>query len=217
MEAFLKNTELLDFEEKALSEYALKIAEGHQHPKDKAVSIFRSIRDGWRYNAYKTSLKREDFKASTIFKRTEGHCVDKAILLTACLRKNNIPARIRFAKVKNHIASEKFEKLMGTNVMVPHGIVELMLDNKWIQVVPAFNKTLCEKLNVEVLEFDGKNDAIFQAYDKGQNLFMEYLEDYGYFEDVPYDFFVKIIKETYPKLFEEGIDLEKWGMNLKKN
>ncbi len=217
MELFLKNTELLDFDEKNLSEYALALGSKHINLKDKAVHIFNSVRDNWRYNAYKTSLKRKDFKASNIFKRTEGHCVDKAILLTACLRRNNIPARICFSKVKNHIASEKFEAFMGTNVMVPHGVVELMFDNKWIRVVPAFNKTLCEKLNVEVLEFDGEHDAIFQSYDKDENLFMEYIEDYGHFEDVPYELFVKLLKENYPKLFEPGVNLESLGLKLKKN
>ncbi len=217
MEVFLKKTELLDFDEKELSKYALAITEGIDNPKEKAIKIFTAVRDGWRYNAYQSSLLREDFKASNILKRTEGHCVEKAILLTACLRKNNIPARICFSKVKNHIASEKFEAFMGTNVMVPHGVVELLLDDKWIRVVPAFNKTLCEKLNVGVLEFDGENDAVFQPYDKEENLFMEYIEDYGHFEDVPHAFFIELLKENYPKLFEEGIDLEKLGLKLKKN
>lgn len=217
MEVFLKNTALLDFDNKELSKYALTIAEDAGNPKEKAIAIYEKIRDGWRYNAYNTSLSKEDFKASNIFKRKEAHCVDKAILLTACLRKNNIPARIRFAKVKNHIATEKFEAYMGTNIMVPHGIVELLLNNKWIKVVPAFNKTLCEKLNVEVLEFDGENDAIFQSYDKDKNLFMEYIEDYGHFDDVPHQLFVELLQVNYPKLFEEGMDFKKLGLNLKKN
>ena len=106
---------------------------------------------------------------------------------------------------------------METNVMVPHGSVELLLNDKWINVVPAFNKTLCEKLNVVVLDFDGENDAMFQSYDKSENLFMEYIEDYGHFEDVPHELFVKLLRVNYPKLFEGGVDLEKLGMKLKKN
>ena len=216
-ETYLKSSELMDFDNKELSEYALSIAEGCEDTKSKAIQIFERVRDDWRYNAYNTSLLREDFKASNIFKKKEAHCVDKAILLVACLRKNNIPARIRYSKVKNHIATEKFEAMVGTNVMVPHGVVDILLDGKWVKVVPAFNKTLCEKLNVKVMDFDGENDAIFQSYDNDKNLFMEYLEDYGSFEDVPYVRFIELVQEHYPKLFDKHIDLEALGMKLKKN
>lgn len=215
MDQFLKKTEFLDFDDDALGRYAIDVAKEGKTLTEKAILIFNSVRDGWRYNPYDVSLKKEAMIASNIFKKEEGHCIDKAIILTSCLRKNGIPARMCVAKVMNHIATEKYESYLGTKVLVPHGYVELYLNGKWIRVVPAFNKTLCEKLNVDVLEFDGEQDAMFQSYDKKENKFMEYLEDYGHFEDIPVDLFVKLMKENYPKLFKEGFDIEKLGMDLK--
>ena len=109
----------------------------------------------------------------------------------------------RFAKVKNHIATERLEQFLQTNELVPHGIVELYLNEKWVKCTPAFNKSLCDKLGVDVLEFDGENDSIFQEYDRKGAVFMEYLEDYGHYDDVPIGFIEKIMRQYYPHIFDE--------------
>jgi hypothetical protein len=54
-------------------------------------------------------------------------------------------------------------------------------------------------LNVEPLEFDGENDSLFQSFDKKGNQFMEYLEYYGSFEDLPLDFIIQKMREHYPE------------------
>ena len=56
------------------------------------------------------------------------------------------------------------EKL-GSDVLVPHGYIEIYLNNKWIKATPAFNKELCAILNIHPLEFDGETDSIFQEFD----------------------------------------------------
>ena len=58
-----------------------------------------------------------------------------------------------------------------------------------------------EVCNVEPLDFDGENDSIFQEYNNEGREFMEYLEDYGYFEDVPLDFMEAKAREHYPHIF----------------
>ena len=95
---------------------------------------------------------------------------------------------------------------------MPHGYVEIYLNDKWVKATPAFNKTLCERLDVAPLEFDGINDSLFQAYDtSGKVEFMEYLEDYGTFDYVPLTYMFDLMKETYPPLqtgkFELGMVL----------
>jgi len=156
------------------------------------------VRDGWRYNPYTISIRKEDYRASELVGKTEGHCIDKAIILIAGLRGLDIPARIRLAKVKNHIAVEKLVETLGTNELTPHGNVEIFLDGKWLKATPAFNETLCRICNVEPLEFDGEEDSIFQPYNESGKLFMEYIEDYGFFEDFPLDFIVQNMKDNYP-------------------
>ncbi|HUH27922.1 transglutaminase family protein [Gelidibacter sp.] len=184
-------------------------------PLDFSLKAYYYIRDAWPYNPYRFSLIDNDWSASTIYTRLTGHCLDKAILLISVLRAKNIPARLGLAKVKNHIAVEDIVEKFGNDVLVPHGYVELYLNGKWVKATPAFNKTLCEKLNVPPLEFDGIHDSLFQAYDRtGTMQFMEYLEDYGSFDYVPLAYMFDLMKATYPTLDEKKIEL---GMVLNLN
>lgn len=177
-------------------------------PLEYALKAYYYIRDAWPYNPYRFSLIENDWSASEISAHKTGHCLDKAILLISVLRAKNIPARLGLAKVKNHIAVDDIVEKFGNDVLVPHGYVELYLSGKWVKATPAFNKTLCEKLNVAPLDFDGNNDSLFQSYDSsGTTEFMEYLEDYGTFNRVPLAFMLDLMKETYPAFRERNIEL----------
>lgn len=177
-------------------------------PLEFALKAYYYIRDAWPYNPYRFSLIENDWSASEISIQKSGHCLDKAILLISVLRGKNIPARLGLAKVKNHIAVEDMIEKFGNDVLVPHGYVELFLNDKWVKATPAFNMTLCERLNVHPLEFDGINDSLFQSYDtSGKTEFMEYLEDYGTFDHVPLSYMFDLMKETYPPLTKGNFDL----------
>ena len=169
---------------------------------DKVKAIYYKVRDGWRYNAYNISLDPKNYRASTIATKPEGHCIEKGVLMIACLRAIGVPARLRLAKVTNHIAVERLIERLGTNILTPHGMVDVFLDGKWIKATPAFNKELYEMSQVEPLEFDGKTDSIFQEYNHNGERFMEYLEDYGYFSDVPIAFMIQNLAAHYPKVFQ---------------
>ncbi len=98
-----------------------------------------------------------------------GHCIDKALLLAACARVLGIPSRLHFANVRNHIGTAKLEAMLGTDLLVFHGYTELFLEGRWVAATPAFNKELCAHLKVPPLEWDGRTDAIFQAYSAGRS------------------------------------------------
>jgi transglutaminase-like putative cysteine protease len=202
-------TEFFDYESAAIQDLIQPYQNTSLSQKEMAVALYLKVRDGWRYNPYRISFNKSDLRASALAKRTEGHCIDKSVLLITCLRALGIPARLHLAKVKNHIAVERLEERFGTNVMTPHGMVNIFLDGKWLKASPAFNASLCEKCRVAPLDFDGTQDAIFQEYNRDGNAFMEYLEDYGHFEDVPMDFILENMKVHYPHLLdwigEDGI------------
>jgi transglutaminase-like putative cysteine protease len=200
---YLKSTYYFDYETDEIQKLIQEFKVDSLSNKEKAKQIYLKIRDNWRYNPYRISLSKQNYKASIILKKTETHCIDKSILLIACLRGLQIPAKIHLAKVKNHIGVERLVEKFGTNEISPHGMVDIYLEGKWLKVSPAFNKELCIKCNVSPLEFDGENDAVFQEFDNLGNEFMEYLEDYGTFEDVPMDFIIKNFKENYPEIMEK--------------
>ncbi len=170
--------------------------------QEKIKNLYLKVRDSWRYSPFEIGLTQAHYKASNIAKKEQAHCIDKAILLIAGLRALDIPARLRLAKVSNHIATERLEAKLGTNELAPHGLVDVFLNGQWKKCSPAFNKELCVMYNVDVLDFDGTEDSVMQEYNKDSDKFMTYLEDYGHFEDVPLDYIKSIFKDNYPELYK---------------
>ncbi|QKX07047.1 transglutaminase family protein [Aquimarina sp. TRL1] len=211
IEVYLQPTRYIDYRTDEIQQIVGAFLNQSYSQKEIAIQLYLTVRDQWRYNPYHLSFTENAYKASTIAVKKEGHCVDKSILLIACLRAVGIPARIHLAKVKNHIAVERLTEKFGTNEITPHGMVNLFLEGSWVKVSPAFNKELCYKCNVPPLDFDGKKDAIFQQYDNTGNLFMEYLDDYGHFEDIPTEFIFENFKANYPhiyKIFEGSNEIQ---------
>ena len=204
---YLKPTYYFDYESEGIQKFVEEFREDSFSKQEQAIGLYKKVRDGWKYDPYTISLAQENLRASSIVGKSTGHCIEKSILLISGLRSLGIPARLHLSKVKNHIAVEKLTERIGSNELTPHGTVHVFLNNKWIKASPAFNATLCERLNVEPLEFDGENDSLFQQYNSSGSQFMEYLEDYGHFEDVPIDFIEENMRAHYPHIFEanEGV------------
>ncbi|WP_394750934.1 transglutaminase-like domain-containing protein [Spongiimicrobium salis] len=200
---YLAPTYYFDYESDEIQTMIAPFKSNDMSQKEKAKALYLLIRDSYRYNPYDVSFSADRYRSSLISKRQTGHCLDKSILYISGLRALGIPARIHLAKVKNHIGVERLMEKLGTNELTPHGMVNLFIDEKWLKASPAFNKELCLKCNVAPLDFNGEEDSVFQEYSIDGNLFMEYLEDYGHFPDVPLDFIEQNIKSHYPHLFLE--------------
>lgn len=202
---YLRPTEFVDSDHPAVVDFARRSCSGGG-PRERAVELYYAIRDGFRYSPWGVSEDRSAFRASTVAAREvrEAHCIDKANLLAACARALGVPSRLHFANVRNHIGTAAFEEQLGTDLLVFHGYCELYLEGRWVAATPAFNRELCEHLNVTPLEFDGTEDSIFQEYDRQGGLFMEYLHDYGSFADIPYDAIRAAWREHYPEVARRG-------------
>lgn len=200
---YLNTSYFFDFEEAAVQHLLADYKDDSISDKDKAIGLYTMVRDGWKYDPYTISLARESYRASCIAKKDTGNCVEKSIVLIACLRAVGIPARLHLGKVKNHIAVERLTKKFGTNELTPHGMVNAYIGNKWLKMSPAFNKSLCKKFNVEPLAFDGEHNSFLQQYNRKGNRFMEYIDDYGYFDDVPLEFMKQNIRQHYPTIFDK--------------
>ncbi len=108
-----------------------------------------------------------------------------------------VPSRVGFANVRNHLVTKQLLDFMGNNVFVYHGFVEFYLEGKWIKATPAFNRELCIKHKVVPLEFNGREDSIFQPYNLENQKFMEYVEFLGVYADIPVDIIVEAWKRAY--------------------
>lgn len=203
LEKYLRPTYFVDSDNPDVIAFAKKHTEGATTDKEKAVKLYYAVRDGFRYDPYHVDLTPEELTASAVLNRGSGYCVEKANLLGAAARALGIPSRFAFYNVKNHLSTDKLIRILRSDVFVFHGLTELYIDGKWVKATPAFNIQLCEKFDVPALEFDGEHDSMFQQYDGDGNNFMDYLHDYGIFDDIPRELFIKALKENYPHLFED--------------
>jgi transglutaminase-like putative cysteine protease len=196
-EADVAATPTFDFDTPAVRAWADEAVGGADGDADKARRLFASVRDRIRYDPYALALEREAFTAGAVVASERNWCVPKAILLTAGLRAQGIPARIGFADVRNHLSSEKLRAQMGTDLFVYHGYVAVHLDDRWLKVSPAFNAELCARFGVPALDFDGRSDALLHAYDGDGRRHMEYVTDHGTFDDVPLERMLAAFQATY--------------------
>ena len=200
---YLASSSFYDYDSAEVQSLIAEFVDSRLTQPEIAERLYLKIRDGWRYNPYRISLRPEDYVASNITQRKEAHCIEKSVLLIACYRALGLPARIHLAKVKNHIGVERLIEKIGSDELAPHGMVNVLIDGQWLKASPAFNAELCLMLGVDPLDFNGKEDSVFQEYNKAGQQFMEYLEDYGHFEDVPVDFIKETFRKNYPQIFDQ--------------
>lgn len=211
MEKYLKSTDFLDFEHPTFNAYCASIPNDLSQV-ELAKWLYLKVRDGFLYDPYHLDLRPEGLVASAICTKKRAWCVEKSIVLAALARKCGIPSRLGFANVVNHIGVEKLLSYLQKEEIVFHGYVELFLENRWVKCTPAFDKRICALSKVEPLEWDGKTDSMFQAFDD-QRKFMEYTHFYGEFEDVPVDLMNLEMKKHYPHLFEKEYDSREFSFH----
>jgi hypothetical protein len=195
---YLTPTKIIDSNHKSIQGYATRMVGGSTDPIEIAKKLYLAVRDGIRYDPYSPFYLPEHYRASFVLERGRSFCVPKASLLTALARACGIPSRVGFADVRNHLATKQLTDLMGgSTLFVYHGFVELYLDGKWVKATPAFNRELCEKHQVAPLEFNGREDSLFQPYSLEKKKFMEYVEFHGVYADIPVSIIVKAWEKAY--------------------
>ena len=218
IQEYIKSTPTIDFNHPAVQEFINKHSGNDNNPVKQAVSLYYAVRDGIRYDPYSIDLTVEGLRASTTIINGRGWCVAKAILLAACCRSLNIPARLGYADIRNHLSTKRMREQMKTDVFYWHGYTSIYLNGKWVKATPAFNIELCSKFNLKALDFDGTGDSIYHPFDLSGNRHMEYLYDRGDFDDVPIDSIIATFQKEYvfddlPEKadFEEDVDIETSG------
>jgi transglutaminase-like putative cysteine protease len=204
MERYLKPTAFFDYDRPDVKAWVSAQLEGVSgDPVEQIKALYLAVRDGVAYNPYVFQIEPETFSASYALKTGESYCVPKAVLLGAAARAIGIPSRLGLADVRNHLSSPKLIEWLRSDIFRMHGFIELYLNSRWVKATPAFNKQLCELMNVEPLAFDGVHDSVFQEYTEAGQAHMEYINDHGVFDDVPHEFIVAGVRTAYSHLFEE--------------
>lgn len=183
---YLKPTFFIDSDAEPVKEKALELTEGVKGEKEKAKRIFYFVRDEIKYNALSPRSCPETFRASYVLSEREGYCVQKAVLLVALSRAAGIPARLRFAEIRNHFMPPDFLELRGTNVFPYHGYTDLYLTGTWIKATPTYDLRTCQKAGLIPVDFDGEHDAMLPPYTRDGRPHIEYVKDRGPYKDLPF-------------------------------
>ncbi len=194
---YLAATATLDFTHPAVADFARATTAGCTTAIDRAVSLYNAVRDGIRYDPYAPFYRPLHYTASWVLGVGRGYCVQKAALLGAVARAVGIPSRFAFATVRNHLATRQLLDFLGSDLFVYHGVVELYLEGRWVKATPAFNAALCARHRVAPLEFDGRTDSVFQAYNEENRKFMEYVAFHGTHADIPLADLLAAWEEAY--------------------
>ena len=204
--------EYIDSDHPAVQAFARAAAPEGASDREKASLLYKAVRDGIRYNPYVDMRAPESFRASSVLAAGNGYCVGKAALYAAACRVHGIPARVGFADVKNHLTTAKLRESMGSDLFTWHGFTEVFVDGAWRKATPTFNATLCAKVGVHPLDFDGHADALLHPYDGEGRAYMQYVNDHGTFHDVPAKFLMREMARDYAQMYAEdlsGRDMEK--------
>lgn len=214
-EQYLEATEIIDCTHPEVRAFAEEAAGDARDEIEKAVRLYYAVRDGVWYDPYTPFFLPEHYRASNVLRRGRGFCIPKASLLCAAGRACGIPTRAGFADVRNHLATRRLLETLGSDIFVFHAFTEFFLQGKWVKATPAFNRELCARHGVEPLDFNGREDSIFQPYDSAERKFMEYIRFHGSFADIPVSRIVSAFQQTYGvqrvrkwiESFQRGLDL----------
>jgi transglutaminase-like putative cysteine protease len=197
---YLEPTAIIDSDSKPIIEHARGVVvDEADKPVEQAVKLYYAVRDGIRYDPYYPFYRPEHYRASNVLRHGRGYCVSKASLLCALGRACGIPSRVGFSTVRNHLSTQQLLDLLGSDLFVYHGFVEFFLEGKWVKATPAFNAEICKRHNVEPLEFNGREDSIFQTYNSEKKKFMDYVAFHGSYADIPVGRIVVAWEEAYGK------------------
>jgi transglutaminase-like putative cysteine protease len=201
---FLKPTRYIDSDDAGVRNFAESTASAAGGGKERAIALYRAVRDAITYDPYLNYTDKNVFRAGAVLAVGRGFCIGKSALLAAAARAVGIPARTGFADVRNHLTSKRLRELTGGDTFYWHSYTELMIDGIWVKCTPAFDNKLCERAGIAPLEFDGVHDSLFHPFDAAGRRHMEYLHDRGAYEDVPVDAILADFRRFYPRLIENG-------------
>jgi transglutaminase-like putative cysteine protease len=202
----LAPTALIDSDHPAVRAFAGRHGRGFGD-RERAVALYYAVRDGFRYDPYRIDLSPQGMKASAVLAAGYGWCVPKAALLAAACRASGIPARVGFADVRNHLATAHMREVMQTDIFYWHGYTDILVEGAWRKATPAFNTELCERFDLLPLEFDGRADSLYHAFDRHGHRHMEYVAQRGSFDDVPLAQMTADFARLYPRWLPGRVEM----------
>ena len=210
----LQSSPNIDFNSEAFLDFFAKANIAGNSTEDLIV-WYNHVRDHFLYDPYHLDIRPESLVVSKIVAKRRAWCVEKALVFVAGCRQIGFPARLGFGIVQNHIGVDKLEEYLKRKEIVFHGYAEVFVNDNWVKCTPAFDKRVCAINKLMPLEWNAKDDSLFQEF-SGENKFMEYLHFYGEFDEIPFEMMHQEMKRYYPHLFSTPVDTKTFSFHFSK-
>jgi len=182
---YLKNTEVIDIENKEIQDLALSLSKNCNSDEQIAKNCFEYVRDNIPHSG---DIKAEitTCKASDVLKHKTGWCYAKSHLLSALLRANNIPAGFCY----QHLSCGEYEN----DKYCLHGLNAVYLKKYgWYRIDPRGNKQGVDAQftpPIEKLAFKlEKNEYdLAQIYDKPLDIVINSLQSFENYKQMSKNF-----------------------------
>jgi len=197
LQPFLRANASVESDHVAIRALAAELGRGVADRAALARRLFLHVRDQVAYSVHNPFWLAEHYRASAILARGQGYCVQKSVLLCALARAAGMPARLLFADLVNHRMPANMRQMMGTDLFTYHCYAELMPEDRWLQATPSFDRNMCQRQDYPLVEFDGRQSAIFPASDHRGRRYMQYVHHYGAFADVPLEPMLASWRQVY--------------------
>ena len=197
LKKLVEETFFFDFSHSEIKDTVRNLIKDANSVTEKAVKLFNFVRDEIKYSMYVPFFPERIYRASHVLKNRKGFCIQKAVLLVAMLRCAGIPAVLGFADILNHSVPKEAFDFLGTRVFSYHGFALVKTESGWVKATPTFDTETCKRAGYPVVNFNGKDDAIFPDKKENGDKFIDYLKYHGYFLSVPFKDILQSWKEIY--------------------
>ena len=163
---YLSSTPMCNYNHPLVQECAHRVAANGQTEQEKAILIFKFVRDSIRF-----SIAFSESRASQILKQGYGECITKTNVQVALLRAVGIPARMHWVMAQTKVLTGLVAPFMlrSMKTTASHFWAECYLAGCWISCEALLDKQLYEgmlrqglitKDQIPTIDWDGETNLV---------------------------------------------------------
>ncbi len=202
---YLEPTEFIDSNHVWILDCVSRLGASYLDVKDRAILLFRFVRDQIQYNFRARSTPKE-YIASSILAKRKGFCVQKAILSCALGRAAGVPTALVFSDLRDHTLSPEIVQALGTYVMYYHGLNAFFLDGGWVMADASLSPDIVVRKGYRPVDFDGTTDALLSSTTLAGEPHAEYVRFHGIFLDLPFEEMLQAFMDAYRNVDPQALE-----------
>lgn len=165
-----------------------------ENPTATVKSCYRWIQRNIKYDVLDSLNPVESYYPDDTILRRSGNCIAISAVFMAILRANGVPCRFRLVQIRPSQSSFMVRTILLGKTDFPHGIVEVYINESWVQLTPIASLRFKADSGLTVLDLkDEMGGPKFTL-----------IEDFGHFDEVPSALVESVGATLHPHLHGKG-------------